>query len=76
MRKIYHLEQKDKHSYYGSLQAVFNANDAKDLGIALSTLQHYNWESNENKYSNEKTTLRRGVCLSASEAKKSKQDDN
>lgn len=56
--------------------AVFNANDAKDLGIALSTLQHYNWESNENKYSNEKTTLRRGVCLSASEAKKSKQDDN
>ena len=75
MRKIYHLEKNGLHSYYGSLQAVFNAND--DLGISLSTLQHYSW--NNDQYFNSKMTLRRGVCLSASEAKistiKSKQDE-
>jgi hypothetical protein len=64
--KIYHLEKNGLHSYYGSLQAVFNAND--DLGVAISTLQHYHW--NKNEYSNSKMILRRGVCLSASEAKK------
>ena len=66
MKKIKKKKKNGKHSYYGSLQAVFNAND--DLGIALSTLQHYSWQSGI--FVNHKMTLRRGVCLPASEAKK------
>jgi hypothetical protein len=63
MRKIYHLEKDGLHSYYGSLQAVFNAN--KDLGVSKGTLDRWDWSK---VYQNDKITLRVGVLLSASEA--------
>jgi len=65
MRKIYHLKQNGKHSYYGSLQAVFNAN--KELGVSKFTLDRWDWT---NEYVNDKIKLRLGVLLSASEATK------
>lgn len=64
MRKVFHLEKDGKHSYYGSLQAVFNAN--KDLGISKGTLDRYDWSNGD--YENEIMKLRIGVLLSAREA--------
>ena len=64
MRKIFHLEKDGKHSYYGSLQAVFNAN--KDLGVSKGTLDRFDWSKGD--YVNEVIKLRLGVLLSASEA--------
>ena len=64
MRKVYHLEKNGKHSYYGSLQAVFNAN--KDLKVSKGTLDRYDWYNGE--YENEIIKLRVGVLLSAREA--------
>lgn len=66
MRKVYHLEKKGLHSYYGSLQAVFNANN--DLGVSKGTLDRYDWSKGE--YVNEKIRLRVGNLLSASESLK------
>lgn len=63
MRKIFHLEKNSLHSYYGSLQAVFNAND--DLGVSKGTLDRWDWSD---AYYNEKITLRLGVLLSAKKA--------
>lgn len=65
MRKIFHLEKNGKHSYYGSLQAVFNAHS--DLGVSKGTLDRWNFET---PYTNENITLRLGALMSASEAKK------
>jgi hypothetical protein len=64
MRKVYHLEKDGKHSYYGSLQAVFNANH--DFGVSKGSLDRYDWSKGE--YVNEQMKLRIGVLLSASEA--------
>jgi hypothetical protein len=63
MRKVYHLEKDGKHSYYGSLQAVFNAN--KDLGVSKGKLDRYDFTE---PFENETIKLRVGVLLSASEA--------
>lgn len=63
MRKVFHLERDDKHSYYGSLQAVFNAN--KDLGVSKGTLDRFDFST---PYENKTIKLRVGVLLSASEA--------
>lgn len=65
MRKIFHLEKNGKHSYYGSLQAVFNANN--DLGVSKGTLDRFDFENSD--FKNDKVVLRLGVLLSASESK-------
>lgn len=64
MRKVYHLEKDGKHSYYGSLKAVFNAN--KYLGVSKGTLDRFDWSKCD--YVNNVIKLRVGVVLSASEA--------
>jgi hypothetical protein len=64
MRKIFNLEKDGKHSYYGSLQAVFNAN--KDLGVSKGTLDRFDWSKGD--YVNDVIKLRLGVLLSAREA--------
>lgn len=64
MRKVYHLEKDGFHSYYGSLQAVFNANE--NLGVSKGTLDRFDWSKGD--YVNDVIKLRLGALLSASEA--------
>jgi hypothetical protein len=66
MRKVYHLEIEGLHSYYGSLQAVFNAHN--NLGVSKGTLDRYDWSKGE--YVNDQIKLRVGNLLSASESLK------
>lgn len=64
MRKVFHLEKDSKHYYYGSLQAVFNAQ--KDLGVSKGTLDRWDFT---NEFKNNVITLRMGVLLSSVETK-------
>ena len=63
MRKVYHLEKDGKHSYYGSLQAVFVAN--KDLGVSKGKLDRYDFTE---PFENGTIKLRVGSLLSARQA--------
>lgn len=69
-KKIFHLyiKDKEKHSYYGSLQALFN--HFNNLGVSKFTLDRYDFA---NPFENEKIVIRKGEFLSTGDVKQKSQ---
>lgn len=65
-RKIFHLynKEQEKHSYYGSLQALFN--HFNNLGVSKFTLDRYDFA---NPFENDKVVIRKGEFLSTGDVK-------
>ncbi len=66
VRKIFHLylKEKDKHRYYGSLQALFN--HFKNLGVSKFTIDRYDFTE---PFENEKVIIRKGQFLTTGDVK-------
>lgn len=63
-RKVIHLEKDGKHTYYGSMQSLFNYNTSEDLGISYSTLRKYGL-SEDKPFKNDKCIIRKGILKSS-----------
>lgn len=63
-RKVIHLEKDGEHTYYGSMQSLFNYISSEDLGIAYSTLRKFGLSENK-PYKNDKCIIRKGTLKTA-----------
>ena len=64
-RKVIHVYiiDQDKNYYFGSMKAIYNVLDAKQIGLKYQSLINYFASSNSNEFRNNKCVIIRDVLI-------------
>ncbi len=62
--KVFHVEFKGKHYYFGSKKAIFDVFGKEDIGITYSSFRNYPLSA-ENHFDNKKCIIREGVLVTS-----------
>ena len=62
--KVFHVEFKGKHYYFGSKKAIFDVFGKADIGITYSSFRNYPLSA-EKPFDNKKCIIREGVLVSS-----------
>ena len=62
--KVFHVEFKGKHYYFGSKKAIFDVFGKEDIGITYSSFRNYPLSA-ENHFDNKKCIIREGILVTS-----------